>query len=154
MAKDFARGALLAIKVLGAEKGVNQNVVGFESGIGLEFAAPITVLVLSGEQVTSRRVNGGGDAAHHVVNFSEKHLRLVVLRRAWREGRHSYFQSPAVAAGAEAMAATISGGNPKRTFSGMTSTSSSLVKPFSRRNSMARSTRISGAEAPAVSAIV
>ena len=52
------------------------------------------------------------------------------------------------------MASTISGGKPKRTFSGITSTSCTLVKPSVPRNFTTSSTRHSGADAPAVSAIV
>src|SRR5580704_10066703 len=56
--------------------------------------------------------------------------------------------------GALAMASTISGGRPNRTFSGITSTSFTLLKPLVPRNSTTSSTRHSGAEAPAVKAIV
>ena len=52
------------------------------------------------------------------------------------------------------MASTISGGRPKRTFSGITSSSCTLPKPLSARNFTVSSTRHSGAEAPAVSAMV
>ena len=52
------------------------------------------------------------------------------------------------------MASTISGGRPNRTFSGITSISRILVKPFCFRNSITCSTRTSGADAPAVRATV
>src|SRR5258708_33480904 len=52
------------------------------------------------------------------------------------------------------MASTISGGRPNRTFSGITSTSCTLLKPSVPRNFTTSSTRHSGAEAPAVNAIV
>jgi len=58
------------------------------------------------------------------------------------------------AAGAAAIASTISGGSPKRTFSGITSSSCMLSNPLSRRKATVSSTRHSGAEAPAVRAIV
>src|SRR5438093_4318054 len=72
-------------------------------------------------------------------------------------GRHLPYKltySAAAAVGALAIASTISGGKPKRTFSGMTSSSRTLSKPLPRRNSITSSTRHSGADAPAVSAIV
>ena len=52
------------------------------------------------------------------------------------------------------MASTISGGSAKRTFSGINSISSSLENPCCMRKSIASCTRTSGAEAPAVRAIV
>src|SRR5256884_6500407 len=62
--------------------------------------------------------------------------------------------SAAAAAGALAIASTISGGKPKRTFSGMTSSSLTLSNPLVPKKFTTSSTRHSGAEAPAVKAMV
>src|SRR6516165_602353 len=64
------------------------------------------------------------------------------------------FYSAEAAAGAAAIASTISGGSPNLTCSGITSSSLTLPKPFEDRNCTTSSTRHSGAEAPAVRAIV
>src|SRR2546430_10126700 len=56
--------------------------------------------------------------------------------------------SAAAAAGALAIASTISGGKPKRTFSGMTSSSLTLSNPLVPKKFTTSSTRHSGAEAP------
>ena len=56
--------------------------------------------------------------------------------------------SAVTALGALAIASTISGGKPKRTFSGITSTSCTLSKPSVLKNFTTSSTRHSGAEAP------
>src|SRR6266571_7913914 len=72
-------------------------------------------------------------------------------------GRHLPYKltySAAAAVGALAIASTISGGNPKRTFSGMTSSSLTLSKPLVPKKFTTSSTRHSGADAPAVKAMV
>src|SRR5256712_12844936 len=62
--------------------------------------------------------------------------------------------SAAAAAGALAIASTISGGKPKRKFSGLTSSSLTLSNPFVPTKFTTSSTRHSVAVAPAVNPIV
>ena len=46
MAQNPVRGLLKSFLISCAEQGVQQDVIGLESGIGFEFAAPVTVFVL------------------------------------------------------------------------------------------------------------
>src|SRR5207248_1693249 len=62
-------------------------------------------------------------------------------------GRHLPYKltySAAAAVGALAIASTISGGNPKRTFSGMTSSSLTLANPLVPKKFTTSSTKHSG----------
>ena len=53
---------------------MHQDVIGFESGVGFEFAAPVAVFVLLGEEPFACAVDCGGDAGRQVVNFSKAKL--------------------------------------------------------------------------------
>src|SRR3984893_2883988 len=134
---------------------MQQDVVRFQRGIGFQFATPVPFLALFGEQAVARPINGRSHPADQIVNFSEAYLRQR-RRGRWGGGifHNSSIYSAAAPVGALAIASTISGGRPNRTFSGMTSTSCTLPKPSVPRNFTTSSTRHSGAEAPAVSAIV
>src|SRR5579864_717370 len=88
-AQDVVRAFLEALLSSGAEERVHQDVIGLESGVGFEFAAPVAVLVLLTEQPLARAVDGGGRTAGKVVNFSETELRSG--RRGFRrEFFHTY----------------------------------------------------------------
>jgi len=91
-----------------AEQGVQQDVVGFESGVGFEFAAPVTFFVLLREEEFACRIDSDCDPAAQVVNLSESHLRH---RGRTRGGVIVHQDSTAALAGAAAMASTISGGS-------------------------------------------
>src|SRR5439155_22579240 len=106
---------------------------------------------VQGEPILAGGVPGCDDAAAHIVELAEGQARSGALVRAGSVG-HSYSSTAGV--GAALMAATISGGRPERTFSGMTSSSRKLAKPLPIRKVTTSSTRHSGAEAPAVSAMV
>src|SRR5205823_3869158 len=147
MAHDLRHRQFHAAAGAGAEKRVYGNVIGFQRGIGFQFAAPVAILMLKRKQAAARGLNSFRNAAQHVINFSKKHLCGIPVELL----AHGY---SAATAGAACIASTISGGRPKRTFSGMTSTSSILVNPLALRNSTACSTSTSGADAPAVSATV
>src|SRR5207237_2252561 len=128
-----------------------QDIVGFECVIAFQFATPIASLVLLGEEELTRGISSRYYAALEIVNFAETHLRGD--RRTPRDILHAV-HSAGAPAGALAMASTISGGSPKRTFSGMTSTSRRLSKPWVERNSTTSYTNNSGSVAPAVWAIM
>src|SRR5271155_2862455 len=129
---------------------MQQDVVGLEAGIGFQFTAPVAILVLLREKIFARRIHGYRDPAAQVINLSKSHLRR---RRRTKRGGFFHHDSMAMA-GAAAIVSTISGGNPKRTFSGMISNSCTSPKPFPARYSTTSCTRCSGAEAPAVKAAV
>src|SRR6267154_6573975 len=99
---------------------MQQDVIGLKRRVGLEFAAPVAFFVLLGKQELARAVNADCDPADQVVDLSESHLRR---RGRTRGGVFVHYDSTAALAGAAAMASTISGGSPKRTFSGMISNS-------------------------------
>ena len=75
MLDDPVRGALEALGITGSEKGVEQNVIRLEGGIGFEFAAPIAVLVLILEKILTGRFDGRGNAAEQAIDFAEVKLR-------------------------------------------------------------------------------
>src|ERR1700722_20658587 len=47
-------GLLKPLRISRSEKGVQQDVIRFESGVGFQFSAPITFLVLCGEKKLAR----------------------------------------------------------------------------------------------------
>ena len=98
---------------------MQQDVVGFQRGIGAEFAAPVALLVLNGEQVLARGIDRRGDSALDVVQLPKR----ISAGTGGERCCHSSSCSYSARAGAAPMASTISGGRPKRTFSGITSTS-------------------------------
>ena len=73
--QNVARSFRHALRTAGAQKNVQDDVVGFERGIGFQFAAPVTIFVLLGKQAVAGAVNGRGHPADEIINFSETHLR-------------------------------------------------------------------------------
>src|SRR3977135_1909976 len=112
--------------------------------------------MLPREKIFTGGINSPGNAAGDVVNFAE--AKFGCGSKAGPGGvcihQIQLRQSAVALAGAAAMASTISGGRPKRTFSGITSSSSTLPKPLESRNFTTSSTKHSGAEEPAVRAMV
>src|SRR3954447_16835678 len=74
MVKNVVGALLIALGITGAEQGVQQNIVGFESGIGFEFAAPVAVLVLPRKQTITARANRRRYTAGEILDFSETQL--------------------------------------------------------------------------------
>src|SRR5207248_19849 len=72
--KDLARCFLQALFIAGAQQGMQQDVVGFESGVGLEFTAPVAVRLLRGEQQSTRAVQRRSYAAGDVIDLAKDHL--------------------------------------------------------------------------------
>src|SRR5208337_4041621 len=148
--QDVTRGLVKALLAARAEQRMEQNVIGFEGGVGFQFSAPVTLFVLLREKILAGRIDGYRDPASQVVNLSKSHLR-----HGGRTERGGFFHQYSTAtAGAAAIVSTISGGNPKRTFSGIISNSCTSPKPCPARYSTTSCTRCSGAEAPAVRATV
>src|SRR5436305_6991393 len=71
IAKNVVSALLIALGITGTEQSVQQNVVGFERGIGFKFPAPIAVLVLLRKQAITARANRCSYAAGEILNFSE-----------------------------------------------------------------------------------
>src|SRR5450631_717107 len=162
--QDVASGLVKTGLVAGAEQRMEQDVIGFEGGIGFQFSAPVTLFVLLREEILARCIDSNCDPADQVVNLSKSHLRRrgrtlrrTILSRTIREG-FFHLWAPnyicADTAGAAAIVSTISGGNPKRTFSGMISNSCTSPKPCPAKYCTTSCTRCSGADAPAVRATV
>jgi len=63
MLQDIASGFGEALAVHAAQHGVQDDVIGFESGIGLEFAAPVASAALLGEEEPACSIGGGSYAA-------------------------------------------------------------------------------------------
>src|SRR6266567_2801471 len=74
MAKGPVRSFLESLLSSGAQKGVQKNVIGLKAGIGFEFSAPISFLVLLAEKIIPRRCDRRADAAPQVLDFSETNL--------------------------------------------------------------------------------
>ena len=53
---------------------LEQNVIGFEGGVGFQFTAPIALVVLQGKQSLAGAVKGSADPAGKVVNLPEPQL--------------------------------------------------------------------------------
>ena len=75
MLQNVARGLRHALRIARAQKHVQQDVIGFERGIGFQFAAPVAFFVLLGEQAVARAVDGGRHTADQIINLSEAQLR-------------------------------------------------------------------------------
>src|SRR3984957_15607951 len=159
MIQDIARSLVKTFLVARTKQRVQQNVIGFKSGVSFKLTAPITLFVLLRKKVVACRVYAYCDPAPQVINFSKSHLwnRGRILCRITdrtRGGGFFHYVSTATAAGAAAIVATISGGSPNRTFSGIISSSCRSPKPFPARYSTTSCTKCSGADAPAVKATV
>jgi hypothetical protein len=76
MLDNPVRGFLEALGVAGSEQGVEQNVIRLEGGVGFEFAAPVAILVLCGEEKFAGGAHGGGYAAGQSVDSAKTKLRL------------------------------------------------------------------------------
>ncbi len=63
MFHDVARRLGHALGIARSQKDVQENVVGFERGVGFQLAAPVAFFVLLGEEAIARAVNGGGNPA-------------------------------------------------------------------------------------------
>src|SRR2546423_9094514 len=74
MAKNIVCALLIALGIAGTEQRVQQNVVRLEGGIGFEFAAPVTVLVLLRKQAITARANRRRYTAGEILDFSETQL--------------------------------------------------------------------------------
>ena len=74
MPEDVVRAFLESLLITRAQQNVHQDVVGFESGIGFELAAPVAVLVLLRKDPLARAINRSCNAAAEAVNFSETKL--------------------------------------------------------------------------------
>ena len=61
VAHDPVGGFLKAVGIAGAEQRVQQNVIGFERGIGFEFAAPVAFFVLLRKKKFASGGDGGAD---------------------------------------------------------------------------------------------
>ena len=73
--QNVARSFRHALRIAGAQQHVQDDVVGFERGIGFQLAAPVTLFVLLGKEAVAGAVNGRSHPADEIINFSETHLR-------------------------------------------------------------------------------
>src|SRR5215469_12733042 len=81
-------GALLeALLITGPQERMHQNVIGFETAVGFELAAPVAIFVLLREQPFAGSVDGRGYTTRKVVNFPEAKLQ----RRGRRHCRRRIF---------------------------------------------------------------
>ena len=71
VAHHLCEGAPQAARVAGFEKGVEEDVVGLEHRVGFEFAAPIAVRMLAGEDVPRGALDGGPDLGQVCIDSSE-----------------------------------------------------------------------------------
>ena len=86
VAHHLAAGALQTARIAALEQGVEEDVVGLEHRIGFEFAAPVAVRMLPGQDVVRRPADGG-------LDISQVRIQAPEFRRAiW--GRFGSF--PAV----------------------------------------------------------
>src|SRR5262249_44363112 len=103
---DLSRGLLQAHFIARSQKGMQQNVVGFEGCVGFEFAGPVSFRLLGREEESSRAVHRRGYAAGDVIDLAKHHLRgargdfvnsLIIPRRRqwWRARRELQPRSPA-----------------------------------------------------------
>src|SRR5689334_11641068 len=120
MSDDVVAALLEALLVAGPQESVQQNVVGFQGGISFKFSAPVTFFVLLREQAAACTIHGSRYPAGQIINLAEAQLRA---RSGWQLSWsifHRCRQFALTVLGAAAIACTISGGSPKRTFSGIT----------------------------------
>ena len=64
-----------ALGIARPQQNMQHDVVGFEGGIGFQFAAPVAFFMLLGEQAVAGAINGRSHPADQIINFSEAHLR-------------------------------------------------------------------------------
>ena len=74
MAQNPVGGFLKALRVSRTQQRVQQDVVRFERGIGLEFSAPVAFFVLLREKIFLGRRDGRADPAAQFLDFSEAKL--------------------------------------------------------------------------------
>src|SRR5579862_150194 len=75
MGKDVVGTLPKTFGITRAEQRVQQDVIGLESGIGFQLAAPVALFVLLGEEKLAGTVNSSCGAAGEIINFSEMQLR-------------------------------------------------------------------------------
>ena len=110
---------------------MQQDVVGNQRGVGAQFAAPVAFFaVLDARTGTCREASMA--AATRLLMSSILPKRISAGFGGIASAIASAYSA---SAGAAPMASTISGGSPKRTCSGITSTSRILVKPCSSQES-------------------
>jgi len=68
------RRLLEALLIARPQQRVQQDVVGLQRGVGFQFAAPVALFVLLGEQPFARRRDGRAHAAGQFLNFAEAKL--------------------------------------------------------------------------------
>jgi hypothetical protein len=66
---------LEALRVAGSEQSVEQDVIRFECGISFQFAAPISILMLSREKKSTDGSNCGRHTIDQPVDFAKEELR-------------------------------------------------------------------------------
>ena len=159
MFEDVIRSLAKPFGIARAEQRVQKNVVGFESGVGLEFTAPVSFFMLLWRikvvaRRQSQRLHGLPD---HQSSQSAVEARLEPMQMG-REFFHSYKNKTLVRAGTDRGCA----GNGLNNFRRQSETNIfghdfnflNIVEAFAAQNLTTSSTRHSGAEAPAVRAIV
>src|SRR5258708_1900833 len=82
VANNLGHRALHAAAVSCTKQSVNDDVIGFECGIGFELAAPVPIFMLLRKQVVARALHAVGNTSEHVLNLSEEHLRGMLVERA------------------------------------------------------------------------
>src|SRR5579862_8874304 len=75
MRQDIVGALPKTLGITGTEQRVQQDVIGFESGVGFQLAAPVAFFVLLGEEKLARTIDGGSRPTGEIVNFSEMQLR-------------------------------------------------------------------------------
>src|ERR1700740_3658330 len=75
MAQNLGGAFREALDISCAQERVQQDVIGFERRVGLQFATPVAFFVLLGKEELAGGVDRDGNAAGEVINFAEAHLR-------------------------------------------------------------------------------
>ena len=73
--QDVASRLVKAFLAARAEQRMQQDVIGFEGGVGFQFSAPVTLVMLLREKILARCIDGYCDPASQVVDLSKSHLR-------------------------------------------------------------------------------
>src|SRR5258708_29305812 len=71
---DPVGGFLEAGGVAGPEQRVEENVVGFQRGVGFEFAAPVAIIVLRGEEELAGGTDRGTDSISQTLDLAKAKL--------------------------------------------------------------------------------
>ena len=74
MAQDLTCGLLQAHFIARSQKGMQQDVIGFEGRVGFELAGPVSFRLLEREEEPSRAVHRRGYAAGDVIDLAKHHL--------------------------------------------------------------------------------